>query len=104
MYKALEQLITYHEKERQLLKSDIEDLKKGIDALLRIADSGHQLEEIRLMKIHEVEEMISFTRKWIYARMAKGQFPKPVKIGNASRWRHSEVKQWIADLSKERPD
>lgn len=30
----------------------------------------------------------------IYDRIAKGTFPKPVKIGSASRWVQSQVQEW----------
>jgi predicted DNA-binding transcriptional regulator AlpA len=30
-----------------------------------------------------------------YKRLASGQVPRPVKIGNLSRWRKGELAAWI---------
>lgn len=49
----------------------------------------------RLLRIDEVETMISFTRKWIYAKMRENLFPKPVKLSNASRWKLLDIQEWI---------
>lgn len=35
------------------------------------------------------------TDKWFYQLMKNGEFPKPVKLGRASRWFKSEVENWV---------
>ncbi|SEF56369.1 helix-turn-helix transcriptional regulator [Nitrosomonas ureae] len=57
--------------------------------------STSQLE--RLLYLAEVEFQTGFKTSFLYQLMKEGKFPKPVKIGNASRWRESEVQQWIHD-------
>lgn len=56
----------------------------------------------RLLKFSQVAERVGFGRTAIYARIKRGEFPRPVKEGAASRWRESEVQAWIAGLSKDR--
>ena len=49
----------------------------------------------RLLPLPEVESRSGFKSSFIYQLIKEGKFPAPVKIGNASRWRESEVQQWI---------
>lgn len=49
----------------------------------------------KLLPLPEVESRSGFKSSFIYQLIKEGKFPKPVKIGTASRWRESEVQQWI---------
>lgn len=49
----------------------------------------------RLLPLSEVESRSGFKSSFIYQLIKENKFPKPVKIGTASRWRESEVHQWI---------
>lgn len=49
----------------------------------------------RLLPLPEVESRTGFKSSFLYQLIKNRQFPPPVKIGNASRWRESEVQQWI---------
>ena len=49
----------------------------------------------KLLPLPEVESRSGFKSSFIYQLIKEGKFPAPVKIGNASRWRESEVQQWI---------
>lgn len=40
--------------------------------------------------------------KLFYSLIKKGRFPKPIKLGRASRWRQSEYEQWLADRERQR--
>lgn len=51
----------------------------------------------RFLPRPEVEFQSGFKSSFIYQLIKEGKFPKPVKIGAASRWRESEVQQWIHD-------
>jgi len=51
----------------------------------------------RLLPLPEVESRSGFKSSFIYRLIKENKFPAPVKIGNASRWRESEVQQWIHD-------
>ena len=51
-----------------------------------------------------VEDMTGLGRSTIYDLMAKGQFPRPVKLtGRAVAWPESEVAAWLESRKAERP-
>ena len=37
------------------------------------------------------------TDKWFYKLIGDGLFPKPIKLGRSSRWRKSEVENWMRE-------
>lgn len=49
----------------------------------------------RLINLDEVERITGFRSSYIYSKIQKSEFPKPVKIGAASRWKFSEIQQWV---------
>ncbi|WP_170343490.1 helix-turn-helix transcriptional regulator [Ruegeria arenilitoris] len=49
----------------------------------------------RLLAYPEVVKIVGFKRTKIYEMMNNGEFPKPIKIGRASRWSQSELTDWI---------
>lgn len=49
----------------------------------------------RLLPLPEVESRSGFKSSFIYQLIKEGKFPRPVKIGAASRWRESEIQAWI---------
>ena len=50
----------------------------------------------RLMRRPEVESITGLSRASIYAKMQKGQFPTPVRLGtNSVAWRAADIAQWI---------
>ena len=58
--------------------------------------------DVCLLRVAEVSERVGIKRAMIYALMAEGRFPRPVKIGFASRWRSDEIAAWIDARSAER--
>lgn len=52
----------------------------------------------RLLSLEEVMAKVSMSSSAIYARIAKGQFPRPIKLGRSSRWNQVELDQWVANL------
>jgi len=54
----------------------------------------------RLLPLPEVEARTGFKSSYLYQLIRERKFPKPLKIGFASRWRESEVQQWIHDQIK----
>lgn len=49
----------------------------------------------RLLPLPEVESRTGFKSSYLYQLIKGRKFPPPLKIGNASRWRESEVQAWI---------
>ena len=55
----------------------------------------------RLLKLAEVKEIVGMGHTWLYEQIKAGAFPAPVKLSEkASRWRESEVNDWIAALDR----
>ncbi len=50
----------------------------------------------RLMRLSEVMEQTALSRSAIYARIQKGVFPPPYKLGaKCSRWSDADIAAWI---------
>lgn len=51
----------------------------------------------RILRRPEVERLTGLGRSTIYAWMARGEFPRPMKLGvRAVGWRGSDVLAWLA--------
>ena len=53
----------------------------------------------RLLRLCQVEAIIGMKRSWVYEEMARGRFPKPLKLGPASRWDSVAIDEYIASLA-----
>lgn len=51
----------------------------------------------KLIPIGVVEEHTGLKKSSIYKRIQEGTFPKPIKLGHASRWQAGEISKWISD-------
>jgi len=53
---------------------------------------------IHILRRREVERRVGLTRSPLYARIAAGDFPRPIPLGNgrAVGWVESEIDQWLA--------
>jgi prophage regulatory protein len=57
----------------------------------------------RLIRLPEVERLIGLKKSSIYAGVAAGTFPPPIKLGvRAIAWPEKSVHEWIAARIKER--
>ncbi|WP_336019118.1 AlpA family transcriptional regulator [Acinetobacter lwoffii] len=67
---------------------------------------NQQIENQRLIRRKEVQAKTGFGPSSIYALMAKGLFPKPVKLSERRvAWIESEVDAWIAErIANRQPD
>ncbi len=53
--------------------------------------------DLRLLRLPEVKLRTGCSRSEIYRRIAAGEFPQPVKLGErASAWPENEITAWIA--------
>lgn len=51
----------------------------------------------RIYRRPQVEALVGLSRSTLYAMMAEGTFPKPVRLGRrAVGWRASDVAAWLA--------
>ena len=55
--------------------------------------------EEKLLTLKEVVDLVSFKRSTIYKFIRQGSFPKPLKIGRSSRWKMSEIRQWMEQFN-----
>ena len=54
-------------------------------------------QQTRVLRRKEVETCVSLSRSTIYAMMANGTFPQPVKLGlRAVGWFESDIAEWLA--------
>ena len=49
----------------------------------------------RLLPLPDVINLVGMRRAWIYNQVMAGAFPAPLKIGRNSRWKQSEIAEWI---------
>jgi prophage regulatory protein len=56
----------------------------------------------RLIPLADVVRKVGVCRSVIYRLALCGEFPRPVKIGRASRWLESEVDAWIVAVADAR--
>ena len=48
-----------------------------------------------ILRRHDVEKVTGLARSTIYAKIAEGEFPKPVKItGRSVGWLETEIEKW----------
>lgn len=51
----------------------------------------------RILRRRKVEERTGLSRSTIYAQIAEGTFPKPIKIGKrAVGWTDTSIDEWLA--------
>lgn len=50
----------------------------------------------KLLRRREVEDLIGYSKNWIYRKIRDGGFPEPHKGGASSRWSYIEVMDWMA--------
>ncbi|MDO2440748.1 helix-turn-helix transcriptional regulator [Enterobacter nematophilus] len=44
------------------------------------------------------------TDKWFYKLINEGKFPNPIKLGRSSRWKESEVEEWVQERIEQSRD
>lgn len=52
-----------------------------------------------LLNIKDIEAITGFKKTKIYDAARNGHMPAPVKIGNTSRWKRSDINAWLNSLS-----
>ena len=59
----------------------------------------------RLLRREEVESRVGLSRSSIYAAMARGAFPRPLRIGQrAVRWSEADIERWLATRVEANPN
>jgi prophage regulatory protein len=76
--------------------------RAAIRALQPMNNANNTVAPLRLIRMKQVMAMTGLARCTIYRDMARGSFPKPVKIGTAICWPAHEVEAFIAQRIAER--
>mgnify|MGYP000854685635 FL=1 len=42
-----------------------------------------------------ITQLTGLSDKWFYKLIQDGVFPKPIKLGRASRWLKSDLEEWL---------
>ena len=59
------------------------------------------LEQRRILRMPEVTKLVGLSRATIYAMVASGDFPPPLRLGNrSSGWRLVDVDAWLASSDR----
>ncbi len=54
----------------------------------------------QLINLREVRRRLPRSRSTVYAEIAKGIFPRPLKVGRGSFWRDDEIDDLIAAYAR----
>ena len=55
----------------------------------------------RVLRRPEVQTLTGIPRSTLYAKIAVGDFPAPIKIGQrAVAWREAEVNDWLSNCQR----
>jgi len=55
-----------------------------------------------LLPLPAVQAEVGLHKTTIYGLMRDGKFPRPIKIGDSSRWLSDELEAWINELAASR--
>ena len=56
----------------------------------------------QILRRNEVEKATGLGRSTIYAKVAAGEFPSPMKLGRrAVGWRSVDVEKWLDDMQED---
>lgn len=55
-----------------------------------------------LLRRRDVERRVGMRKSAIYAKIAAGQFPRPVHRGSSALWIESEIDAHVAELKRQR--
>jgi excisionase family DNA binding protein len=51
---------------------------------------NHTIESLTL-DVTEVAQMLGISKRTVYRLLDGGEIPRPIKLGNATRWRRSDI-------------
>ena len=99
--RELEEIIAQAAREAAALaaKEAVADALKHIQTVEKIRSTAvaEASNGERLMRLEQVETMVSLKKSAIYKMIKSETFPAPIKIGkHATAWKESEVQAWIA--------
>ena len=65
--------------------------------------TGSRLDDVRVLRMRQIEALTGMKRSWIYGAMLRGEFPQRIKLGvRAVGWREAEVLAWLEVRTRNR--
>jgi len=55
-----------------------------------------------LLDVEAAACMLAISTRTIWRLVEHGQFPEPVKIGRATRWRLADIEEFVGELAQRR--
>ncbi len=55
-----------------------------------------------LLSMKDISAHSGLSDKYFYSLIKRGMFPRPMKLGRASRWRKSDYEQWLNEREERR--
>ena len=52
-----------------------------------------------LLIAEQTAELVGMSRRWLWRAVSAQQFPQPVRVGRATRWRRVDIEAWVDDLA-----
>ena len=47
------------------------------------------------LDVNEVAQLLGVSKRTVYRLLDAGQIPKPLKLGNATRWRRTDIELFV---------
>lgn len=64
--------------------------------MVRAPDDEPESTAPLLIAADEVARLLNISKRTLWRLLSAGKLPKPVRLGNAVRWRRDELEQWIS--------
>jgi len=55
---------------------------------------------MELENVRTVAKRLSVSERQIWKLLAKGEFPKPIRLGRAVRWSRQTIDEWLAQQAE----
>lgn len=64
-----------------------------------IVNKPHFGPTARLMDVHAVSSILQCSVRHVNRLVARGEFPKPIRLGSLVRWPEEVINEWIASAN-----
>lgn len=71
-----------------------------MDLLMMAGKPEREKVEPELLTVEQVAQLTTLGVRTVWSLVSEGSFPRPVKIGRATRWRRSQVMAWVDSLDE----
>jgi excisionase family DNA binding protein len=71
-----------------------------MDLLMMAIKPEREKVEPELLTVEQVAQLTTLGVRTVWSLVSEGSFPRPVKIGRATRWRRSQVMSWVDSLDE----